>query len=124
RVGGVCETIRSSRRPSYTLVWAFIFVTLATFVLWQYGAHANQSRYSALWTQVDVAGRDWERGPMYLARISDDSRGSLPGRAAGFEVARKAFADGQRGIRAFEVSYIAFYNLKYVLDKYTLMINT
>ena len=105
RMGRLFETMKSSPRSSSTLVWAFIIVTLATLVLWQYGAHANQSRYSALWTQVDVAGRDWERGPMYLARISDDSRGSLPGRAAGFEVARKAFADGQFPIEAVDELY-------------------
>ena len=123
RMGRLFETMKSSPRSSSTLVWAFIIVTLATLVLWQYGAHANQSRYSALWTQVDVAGRDWERGPMYLARISDDSRGSLPGRAAGFEVARKAFADGQGGIRAFEVRNIAVDNLKYARANYAKLVD-
>jgi hypothetical protein len=123
RMGRLFETMKSSPRSSSTLIWAFIIVTLATLVLWQYGAHANQSRYSALWTQVDVAGRDWERGPTYLARISDDSRGSLPGRSARFELARLQFSGGQKGIRSFLERTRAIEDLKFARSNYAKLVD-
>jgi hypothetical protein len=118
RVGRLFETMKSSPRSSSTLIWAFIIVTLATLILWQYGAHANQSRYSVLWTQVDVAGRDWERGPTYLKDISDDSRGSLPGRSARFQLARFQFSEGQKGIRSFLERTRAVEDLKFARSNY------
>ena len=98
-VGRLVQSVRSGPTTRSTMIWVFVILTLAAVVLWQYGAHATQVRYSQLWTAVDNASRDPNTGPSKLLQIGDQNSGTIPGRSALFQVARIEMENGQALIR-------------------------
>jgi hypothetical protein len=95
RMGRLLQGMKSSPTSTSVLIWVFVVLALGTFGVWQYYAQATQTERSALWVQVDGALHNPEKGPGELARIEAQQKGTIPGRAAGFEIARAKFQAAQ-----------------------------
>jgi hypothetical protein len=101
-VGRLVQGMRSAPTTRSTMIWIFVVLAVAAVVVWQYGAHATQVKYSALWTTLDNDLRDPLTGPSKLQQFSGENRGTIPARSARFQLARMNLETGQAGLR---VSY-------------------
>ena len=100
RMGRVLQGMKSAPKSTSTLVWVFVLVALATFAVWQYAASSTVKDRSQLWTRVDEITHDpslWTRvdrdskeplGALKLNELAVENAGTIPVRAARFELAR------------------------------------
>jgi hypothetical protein len=117
RLGRLLKDMKSTQRTTSNLVWFLVLVALASFVAWQYGAHASQTQTSALWTDVDEATHDPLQGPRELANIGDSYPGSFAGRTARFQLARLDLQESEQAFSRLNRSE-ALKRVKLARDEY------
>jgi hypothetical protein len=100
RMGRLFQGMKSAPKSTSTLVWVFLFLVLATFAVWQYTASATMKDRSELWTRVDDATHSPTAGAGELQRIADNNPGTIPGRAAQFQLARSSLQQGLQAVTA------------------------
>jgi hypothetical protein len=100
RMGRLFQGMKSAPKSTSTLIWVFVFLVLATFAVWQYTASATMKDRSELWTKVDDASHSPTAGAGELQRIADNNPGTIPGRAAQFQVARSSLQQGLQALAA------------------------
>jgi hypothetical protein len=97
RMGRLLKEMRSAPTSTSRLVWVFALLVVVTFLVWwlyAYGAVVRDR--SALWTNVAAATHAPSAGPAedVLQRIARDNPTTIPGRTAGFELARSQLQQG------------------------------
>jgi hypothetical protein len=94
RMGRLLQGMKSAPRSTSTLVWVFIVLIFATFVVWQYAASSLGRDRSALWTSLDQATHDPGNGPGRLQALETVNPGTIAARAAAFQLARWKLQQG------------------------------
>jgi hypothetical protein len=119
RVGRLVKGMRSSPTSTSPLVWVFVLLALGTIGVWQYFAHASQTEHSLLWMAVDAAQSqlDSDFGLKSLDMINKEHEGTIPGRTAGFDLARTEMEIAQSHLNSIQRSD-AIEQLKHARDRY------
>jgi predicted negative regulator of RcsB-dependent stress response len=101
RLGKIVSTMRSGTRSnSSVLAWVFVVLAVAAYAIWQYSAIAGQNERSEQWMSLSGALRDLNSGDRSLANLADAPIGTIPGRTARFEYARKELQSGQTDLHS------------------------
>jgi hypothetical protein len=97
RMGKLLQSVKSGPRSTSLVIWIGLGLVLLTVLVWRiYAGRAVDSR-SELWTQIDAALHDDERGMQSkLKQLASEHARTLPGRVARFQVARLNLQDGIR----------------------------
>jgi hypothetical protein len=88
RMGRLLQGMKSAPKSTSTLIWLFVLLALATFAVWKYAASATVRDRSDLWTRLDEATHGPASGTDKLQAIETGNPGTIPARAARFELAR------------------------------------
>jgi hypothetical protein len=104
RMGRLLQGMKTAPTSTSILVWVFVVLAGATFAVWQFASSMTQSNSSELWTKVDAATHELNefKAAQDLKELGDDNRGSIAGRAALFQLARKKFQDAQANLSSFD----------------------
>jgi hypothetical protein len=82
------------------LAWVLILLALATCGLWYYSALASHSERSQQWLALGEATRDFRSGEAKLTDLAESAKGTIPGRTARFEIARRELQFGEENLRS------------------------
>jgi hypothetical protein len=110
RMGRVLQGMKSAPKTTSTLIWVFVLLALGTFAVWRYAASSTLKDRSQLWTRVDEITHDsslWNRvdrdskeplGALKLQELAVENAGTIPVRAARFELARWHLRQGMEAL--------------------------
>ena len=118
RMGRLVQGMKTAPRSTSITVWVFVVLALGTLGVWRIAAWSTQSNMSALWRSVDEATHNPDEGRRQLDNIGKQNPGTLPGRAARFELARMQFEEGQTGLTSMFRRTQAIASLKGARDLY------
>lgn len=94
RMSRILQSVKSTPRTTSTMIWVFVLVALGLLASWQYWSRAAQVDSSAAWTQVDIATHELPFSPERLLSLGNEEKGTLAGRTATFQAARKYLSLG------------------------------
>jgi hypothetical protein len=102
RMGRLVRNVQSAPKSTSIILWSFVVLAAGTFIIWEYAARSSQGSRSALWARVDIALHNPQEGTgqldnaaKQLDNVAKENPGTIPGRAARFEIARLQFERSQ-----------------------------
>lgn len=98
RMGRLVKGMKSAPSTTSTYVWVFLIVAVVAVIAWQYYSRSTYTAQSALWMDLSDATHEAMGGPAKLVKISQEARGSLPGRTARYQLTRMDFHSAQRDL--------------------------
>jgi hypothetical protein len=109
RMGRLVRNVQSAPKSTSIILWSFVVLAAGTFIIWEYAARSSQGSSSALWARVDIALHSPQEGTgqldnaaKQLDNVAKENPGTIPGRAARFEMARLQFERGQTNLTSFD----------------------
>jgi hypothetical protein len=100
-MGRLLQGMKSGPSKSSALLWVFFGLVLVVLVGWQV-ASWSRGDTSALWVAVDEDIKTYDTNPAKLDEFGQQNKGTIAGRTARFEAARKYFQYGQANLGSFD----------------------
>jgi hypothetical protein len=99
RAWKLLQSMRSGSRSNASLLsWVLVLLTVGTYALWQYTASAGHSERSDGWLALGDAVRDPAQSISPFFGLAESATGTIPGRSALFEVARRDLQAGNENL--------------------------
>jgi hypothetical protein len=98
RVGKVVQSVKSAPATQSLALWLGLAAVVIVIIAWQFFRSASYIESSALWRTLSSATRGGEDVIRSLEGLRDDHPGTTVGTAAGFQLARLDFQEGQANL--------------------------
>jgi hypothetical protein len=105
RMGRLVQGMKETPQGGSAVIWIVGIVAVVTLVTWFFASGATS--WSQYWIQLDTA-----KEPADFAKIAEASQGTMPARAARFQVARLQLRDGLRNMYAPERRTLAIQSIE------------
>jgi len=100
RLGRLIQKVRTGPKSTPVIIWLFLGLAVLAVGFWYYFANSTKAERSAQWAQLDqatstaLAAGDRQAFLEQLSQIAKEGQGTVPGRAARFQLARFLLQQG------------------------------
>ncbi len=119
RMGKLLQSVKAGPSPNAWVIWIGLGLIVLTVIAWRvYSSRSLESR-SDLWVKIDEALHDETGMQSKLGDLAAANKGTLPGRVARFQLARRHLQEGVRTLPADAFRTEAVDKLKKARDEFT-----